>query len=215
MERVPLFPLSVVLLPRMPLPLHIFEERYRLMFEHCIREGQPFGVILRTGNTNRNAGCLAQIEDVINRYDDGRLDVICTGTDRFTVNAVFDEKPYMEADVEVFHDADFEKAQQDALEKLARDAIGALQDFARISGYTLESDMLERLNFEQLSFLMATTDVFSVEEKQELLELRCTATRIQRAANALSAGRQRRSMIKRIREVLGKQADEDLSHFFN
>ena len=67
--RIPVFPLGLVLMPRMPLPLHIFEERYRRMIGDCLETDSPFGVLLHTGTTIQTVGCMARIESVINRYD--------------------------------------------------------------------------------------------------------------------------------------------------
>lgn len=215
MDRVPLFPLGLVLLPRMPLPLHIFEERYRIMFDHCIREDQPFGVVLQTGSTVQSVGCLARVENVINRYDDGRLDVLTVGTERFRIHATHHDRPYLEADVEAVVDIDPGETGGRNLPELVRSAIDDLREFAHVAGYTVDTGVIDKLDYEELSFLMATTDVFSTSEKQELLEMRCTATRIDRAARALKESRERRSMVQRIREVLGTPESEDLAHLFN
>jgi len=74
--------------------------------------------------------------------------------------------------------------------------------------------MLGDLTPEELSFLLSTTDVFSTEEKQQLIELRSTTDRLERAARAIHAGRERRAMTQRIQEILGKD-NEDINHLFN
>lgn len=215
MDRVPLFPLGLVLLPRMPLPLHIFEERYRVMFDYCIREDQPFGVILQTGRTLRTVGCLAQIENIINRYDDGRLDVLTVGTERFVLENRHATKPYLEGDIRILHDEAAEPDQLSRLEHLSRKAVMELEEFARVSGYTLDSNVITNLDYEELSFLMATTDIFSMGERQDFLEMTCTATRFERASRALDRSRKQRTMMLEIREFLGKPEAEDLSYLFN
>ena len=212
--RLPMFPLGLVLMPRMPLPLHIFEERYRLMIRHCLAEELPFGVLLHTGTTVQSVGCLARIDSVINEYDDGRLDILTVGTERFRVTSMFEEEPFLEAEIEVFSDRQ-EPAETSTLDQLSEQAIADLSDFAQVAGYEVDTAMLENLSHEELSFLLATTDIFSTEEKQQLIELRSTAERMKRAARALDAGRERRSMTKRIREMLGNDDDEDIDHLFN
>lgn len=199
----------------MPLPLHIFEERYRVMFDYCIGEEKPFGVVLQTGTTLQEVGCLAQVENVINRYGDGRLDVLAVGTERFRVTATHEDKPYLEAEVEIIHDRDPGDRDSINLASLARSAMDDLQEFARVAGYTVDTAVIRNLDYEELSFLMATTDVFSTGEKQELLEMQCTATRIKRATQALGESRKRRAMLHRIRKVLDTPEDEDLTHRFN
>lgn len=214
MNRLPVFPLGLVLMPRMPLPLHIFEERYRTMIARCLEEEIPFGVLLHTGTTVQSVGCLAEIESVLNRYDDGRLDVLTVGTQRFNATAMYEDQPYLEADVDIFHDEPVPPEQETELTSLSDTAIRDLTEFARVAGYEVDTAMLEGLSPEELSFLLATTDVFSTEEKQQLIELRSTAERMRRATRALDAGRERRAMTQRIQEMLGSD-DEDINHLFN
>lgn len=213
MTRVPMFPLGLVLMPRMPLPLHIFEERYRDMVARCLEEDEPFGVLLHTGTTVQSVGCLAQIDSVINQYDDGRLDILTVGTQRFRVTSMHEDLSYLQADIELFTDEPAAEAESANIAELADQAIRDLDEFARVAGYEVDTAMLSGLEPEELSFLLATTDVFSTEERQQLIELRSTAERMRRAARALDAGRERRSMTERIREMLGK--DDDIDHLFN
>lgn len=215
LKRLPVFPLGVVLLPRMPLPLHIFEERYRMMIGRCLDEDIPFGVLLHTGTTIQNVGCLASIDSVINRYDDGRLDILTVGTERFRIAEFDNSKPYLEASLEVFHDQTVDGGQYRELADLAASVIADLKRFADVVGYELDDEMLRRLDFEELSFLLATTDVFSIEERQQLLELRSTSDRMRHAARALEAGRERRTMVNRIREIIGDSSDDDIINLFN
>jgi Lon protease-like protein len=78
-ELLPLFPLAVVLLPRNTLPLHIFEERYKEMIGLVIETGEEFGVVLAAKEGIARVGCTASIEQVLQRYPDGRLDIITLG----------------------------------------------------------------------------------------------------------------------------------------
>lgn len=215
MDRVPIFPLGLVLLPRMPLPLHIFETRYRDMAEHCLATDRPFGVVLHTGSTVQTIGCLAAIENVITRYDDGRLDILTSGTERFRIHNLHDDKPYLEAEITIIHDHPTSGADYERVRELAQLAVAELWKYAKASGYTLERTVIEQLNDEELSFLLATTDVFGIAEKQSLLELQCTATRMERARKALDDSRRKRKMVQGVREFLGKRDDEDISFFFN
>ncbi len=214
-DRIPMFPLGLVLLPRMPLPLHIFEERYQRMIQQCIDTDTPFGVLLHTGSTVQTVGCLAQVDSVINTYDDGRMDILAVGTERFSVVQMFDEKPYLEAEVEVFHDEPTDGEDSGQIHTLAYSAVQDLEAFAEIAGYTIDREMIDNLNTEELSFLLATTDVFSTEEKQQFLELRSTAARMRRASRAIERSKERLAMSRKIREILGKSRDEDITHLFN
>ena len=94
--KIPLFPLGVVLLPGMRLPLHIFEERYKLMISECLADGRPFGLVYFDGDSIHAIGCTARVTEVIKRYDDGRMDIITRGERRFVVEEFIEEKTYME-----------------------------------------------------------------------------------------------------------------------
>src|SRR5689334_7806131 len=103
---IPLFPLSVVLLPSTPLPLHIFEERYKEMISLVIAEHGEFGVVLAKEEGIVNIGCSATIENVLQRYADGRLDILAMGRRRFVIQSIDDEKDYLRASVQFFNDED-------------------------------------------------------------------------------------------------------------
>ena len=111
--RVPLFPLHTVLAPGIALPLHVFEERYRVMVRRCIDASQPFGVVLiREGSevapvageaaelAIAGVGTFAEIREA-NRHADGRWDLLVVGTGRFSVREVdTEEAPYLVAEVD-------------------------------------------------------------------------------------------------------------------
>ena len=77
--KIPLFPLGLVLLPQMPLPLHIFEERYKLMIGECLEKNEEFGIVYFNGTDIQAIGCTASIHKVVKRYNDGRLDILTRG----------------------------------------------------------------------------------------------------------------------------------------
>ena len=129
-QRIPLFPLGVVLLPRMPLPLHIFEERYKEMVARCLDENLPFGVVYASGSRFQSNGCSARIERVLKEYDDGRSDILTLGEHRFTVDQVHEHRSYFEADVSFFEDEPLDGA-RDHIGKLATTAIDRLETLAQ------------------------------------------------------------------------------------
>lgn len=100
--RIPLFPLDVVLFPCAPLPLHIFEPRYKLMIRRCLNMKLQFGVILSKKNGIATVGCTAAIISLVKQYPDGKMDILTRGEMPFQVKEVFDEKPYLEAVIECF-----------------------------------------------------------------------------------------------------------------
>jgi Lon protease-like protein len=105
-SNLPLFPLNTVLFPGMVLPLHIFEERYKLMINRCLEEERPFGVVLiREGEEvgdyaiPYDVGTTAVIAGVT-RYDDGRMSIVSLGNERFRSRTLHYDEPYLVADVE-------------------------------------------------------------------------------------------------------------------
>lgn len=115
--RIPIFPLHTVLAPGIALPLHIFEERYRLMVRRCLDSSSPFGVVLiREGSevapksgegadlAIAGVGTFAEIREA-SKYSDGRWDLLVVGAGRFSVVEVdADAEPYLVADVEPLED---------------------------------------------------------------------------------------------------------------
>ena len=97
--RIPLFPLDVVLLPDMLLPLHIFEPRYKLMIRRCLDEKIEFGLILATSEGIASVGCTAEIVRKLQDYSDGRMDIIAEGRAVFRLEELFQEKEYYEGRV--------------------------------------------------------------------------------------------------------------------
>lgn len=110
---IPLFPLHVVVFPRITLPLHIFEERYKEMLGEAIRDSSEFGVVLAKEDGIANAGCTALVEKVLQMYPDGRMDVLTRGQRRFEIISLNEEKSYLQAEVSFFDDEDAEPAPEE------------------------------------------------------------------------------------------------------
>jgi len=91
---IPLFPLGLVLLPYMELPLHIFEVRYKTMTNQCIEDGQDFGIVFFDGTVIQKIGCTAKIQSVVRRYDDGRMDILTRGKRRFVTKDMDESRPF-------------------------------------------------------------------------------------------------------------------------
>ena len=208
---VPLFPLSLVLLPHMLLPLHIFEERYRRMISECLESEQPFGVV-RTGSSGtQEYGCLARIDRVLGRYDDGRMDILTIGTKRFHTLSTDSSRPFLTAVVELFRDED--EAVMESLTDLARETVKKLEVYAAMVGGTVDRDTLLILGPLKLSFVAAASSFFTMEQKQTLLQLTRTADRLNFIRDALEQAIARRKMTRTVQRVLGETSD--ISHLFN
>ena len=104
---LPLFPLQLVAFPGSAIPLHIFEERYKTMVGHCERTGEEFGIVLAKEDGIVNAGCTVAVEKVLERYPDGRFDVITRGRRRFVIQSLDQELDWLRGEVEFFDDDDF------------------------------------------------------------------------------------------------------------
>ena len=105
-ERIPLFPLNVVLFPGEQLPLHIFEPRYRRMVRECLDARSPFGMLLALEDGVTRVGCTAEILEVVKRYPDGRMDIITVGRTPFRIVELFTEDPLLEGCVDYLEDRD-------------------------------------------------------------------------------------------------------------
>ncbi|MDB5064534.1 MAG: hypothetical protein JWM18_968 [Chloroflexi bacterium] len=182
--EIPLFPLSVVLFPHMPLPLHIFEDRYRQMMRDCEEEGTSFGVVaIREGveafgpATPHPVGTLAQLRTV-EKLDDGRYNLLVVGASRFRVVGVSTRKPYLVGEVEYLQDADGGERVSTELTRQVVTAFRAYADTLRQlagqdpAGIELPDDP------ELLSYLVAATLQVEVSRRQELLEMDAARERL-------------------------------------
>ncbi|HXQ25906.1 MAG TPA: LON peptidase substrate-binding domain-containing protein [Candidatus Acidoferrales bacterium] len=114
-NRIPLFPLDVVLLPGAQLPLHIFEPRYKIMIAKCLDEKLEFGMILGSNGAVATVGCTAEITQKLKEYPDGRTDILTEGRAVFQLKELLDEKEYYEGNVEYVADNPFRAdAEKDA-----------------------------------------------------------------------------------------------------
>ena len=105
-ERFPLFPLGLVLLPGEVVPLHIFEERYRTMIGECLEHGTEFGIVWSGDDGVRDVGCAAEVAQLIETTEDGRMNILVKGTRRFTLDRRIEDMPYPAGDVTWIEDAD-------------------------------------------------------------------------------------------------------------
>ena len=100
-SELPIFELGLAIVPTERVPLHIFEERYRAMIGDCLERETPFGIVFRDDDGARAIGCTALVSEVLERYDDGRLDMIVRGGEPFRVLDRFDAPEWPAAQVEM------------------------------------------------------------------------------------------------------------------
>lgn len=180
---IPLFPLGIVALPGSATPLHIFEERYKEMIARCIAEHLDFGIVQFNGEAMSNAGCTVRILEVIQRYDDGRMDILTRGRQRFQILEIIEEKAYLEARVSFFDDAPEALSAEMArlTEKGAtvfKELVGLLSNDDAVDGFDLSDP-------KRLSFTIAGFDGFGPLEKQAFLEMTSTRDRLEKGIAAL------------------------------
>ena len=164
-EWLPLFPLEVVLLPGAPMPLHIFEPRYRLMTRLCREQQREFGIIRVKGEGVARAGCTAEIIKLVKEYPDGRSDILIRGRRRFRLNAVSDELEYLQGDVE------FLVEREGLLDAASKEhLLAAYADLHRLL-FGRDPEAQPEPGEALLSYLLAAELPFDLDFKQELLEM--------------------------------------------
>jgi uncharacterized protein len=179
--RLPLFPLGSVLFPGVLLPLHIFEDRYRQLVRHLLaapEESRSFGVVaIREGHevgadgvrALYDVGCVARLRRV-EPYEDGRFDLVTSGSARFRLDAVEDGGPYLEADVELLGEPEGADAEASAaLVTLA------FEEYLEALGSEVEELPADP---GAVSYLVAAAAVLDLRVKQRLLEAPDTTTRL-------------------------------------
>ena len=200
---IPIFPLGLVLLPQMSLPLHIFEDRYKQMINTCLADERAFGIVYFSGKQFETKGCTARIINILKRYDDGRMDIITKGENRFSIKELFEKRPYLEGRVDFFDDLPPENSESEKSHKLARTCIRLLQQINALTGQYTDGDFTERLDAKGISFLAAACEGFSYQEKQRFLEMTRTVKRLQKAAQALEQLVHRLSITREIERIIG------------
>jgi Lon protease-like protein len=169
-ERFPLFPLGLVMLPTEVVPLHIFEERYKLMIGSCIEDETEFGIVWLAEGGLREVGCSASVAQVLERMDDGRMNVLVRGERPFELRRRIEDMPYPAGDVEFLEDDD-----ADPDEELAAEARESYADLVElVTDERPATDQLAELS----AYGMAATIELSPEPKQALLEERSENARM-------------------------------------
>jgi Lon protease-like protein len=186
----PLFPLGIVALPSEAVPLHIFEPRYRAMIAECLESGSEFGIVWASEDGLRQIGCACEIAEVLERHEDGRMDILTRGTRPFRlVEAHDDHLPYPSGTVEWLDDKSeqLDAATVDA----AHDAYATLVQQA--TDAEPERDRVDAMG----AYDMAATVDFGLEAKQGLLSLRSENARLRLVTRLLRAALKRLDFIER------------------
>ena len=193
-ELLPLFPLEVVLFPRTPLPLHIFEDRYKEMVGEVLENKSEFGVVLAGEKGIVSTGCTASVEKVMKSYPDGRMDILTVGRRRFEIILLNDEKSYLRGAVEFFDDEEFEAIPDETARRVleAYTAMRELEDQEPL----VDPEMSD----PQVSFQLAQV-VSDLDFRQVLLALRSEAGRMRHLAEYFPSYASRQRQRQHIKAV--------------
>jgi len=170
-DRIPLFPLNVVLFPGEPLPLHIFEPRYRRMVAQCLEGKTPFGMLLALSDGIARVGCTAEILEITKRYGDGRLDIETVGRNPFRIVDLFTEDPLLEGIVDYLVD------EEAPLDPQKREELVRLFEVCHTLIFSGMPRGFEDTRPEHLSFAISGALPIEPLWKQQILELRSEAER--------------------------------------
>ena len=169
-ERFPLFPLGLVLLPQELVPLHIFEERYKLMIGECLEQDSEFGIVWLSDDGLRDVGCTARVVRVLDRADDGRMNILCEGVNPFRLLRRIEDMQYPAGDVELLEDFDVDSDPELAEQARAR--------YSELIEKATEDDPDQETIASLDAYGMAATVEHPPEAKQALLELRVENDRL-------------------------------------
>jgi Lon protease-like protein len=169
---LPLFPLDLVLFPGIPLPLHIFEPRYREMISECLARKKSFGVVRAKEEGVAEIGCTAEIITVANKYPDGRMDIVTEGRERFEVMQVNQERLFLQADVLYLRD----EPSQTSAEDIAK-AMKLQGEIMHLAGSA--ADTRPQSEHSNLSFALVAPLPLDLDFKQTLLGMKSEAERMQ------------------------------------
>jgi Lon protease-like protein len=167
---LPLFPLDVVLFPGAPLPLHVFEPRYKELIGECLAANKPFGMIRARENALAEIGCTAVILSVTRKYDDGRMDIATEGGRRFELEQLNQERSFLQGEVLFFDDEPSQVTQRES------DTVIQLhQQLFQVLGQPVETQK----TYASLSFQLAHELPVDLDFKQTILEMKSEAERIE------------------------------------
>ncbi|HEV8046243.1 MAG TPA: LON peptidase substrate-binding domain-containing protein [Terriglobales bacterium] len=168
---LPLFPLDLVLLPGTPLPLHIFEPRYREMISECLDRSQHFGVLRGKEQELSEIGCTAEILTVTKKYEDGRMDIVTEGRVRFEVLQLNQERSFLQGEVIYLRDEPGTASQEEIAQ-----ALKLHTEIMTLAG--AEPERSSEVNEGQLSFHLAGSLPLDLDFKQSLLGMTSEAERL-------------------------------------
>ena len=188
----PLFPLALVALPGELVPLHIFEERYKTMMDQCLDSDTEFGIVWLADDELKEIGCACTIEQVLERMDDGRMNLLARGTRPFRV---------LERQAHLAYPAGVVEFVQDGGDELDPQLAGAARAaYADLVKRSTDREPEDAELAEMGAYDMAATVDFGLDAKQGLLDLRAESARLKLVARLCRAAIKRLDFVDRAQE---------------
>lgn len=169
MKTIPIFPLNLVVFPDSKYPLHIFEERYKILIQKCLQENSGFGIVASIDKKISDVGVYVKVTEILKTYINGELDIVVTGIERFLINSTsLHPDGYYLANVEKYND------DHSTVDPKLNDTLqNEFEEIVELANYKLEEAFWNNLNSAQLkSFKIAEKSGLSYEQQQELLILK-------------------------------------------
>jgi Lon protease-like protein len=185
----PLFPLGMVAVPHEIVPLHIFEDRYKAMIAEVLADGREFGIVWAAEDGLKANGCAMEVTEVLERHEDGRIDILTRGTRPFRIVSEHFDHVYPAGEIEFLDDKEEPPDVETAAD--AHAAYGDLVEEA--TDKVLEPEVLQPLT----AYEMAATVDFGPDAKQGLLDLRSENARLRLLTRLLRAAVKRLDFIER------------------
>ena len=173
-DRLPLFPLGLVLFPGEPVPLHIFEPRYKEMVRVCLDADRPFGIVYASEDRLAEVGCTARIQRVVTRYEDGRADIIAVGEERFRIERVHRDRPFLTGDVTPVEDVTAPPPVLPIRERV----IARHMKMIELAGETVRPGLYDAAG-TMTSFVVARRAGLDLDDRQRLLEMTSEPDRLE------------------------------------
>jgi ATP-dependent Lon protease len=194
---IPLFPLEVVLFPGSALPLHIFEERYKTLIQECEDRHTVFGINCLSEGALSPAGCTARVESILQRYPDGRSDIVVRGERRYRLER--DEEGSAPYRMGAIHELTDRAVAVD--EPMAREAVRLYNHVISVA-YRGALPSLEYHDDGQLSFRIAQKSGMSLRQRQQLLELDAEQDRLSMLHAYLSSVLPKLERLEEVKRVI-------------
>lgn len=188
-----LFPLGAALVPGELMPLHIFEARYKDLIADCLEHGNEFVLIYADEEGTRELGCTAAVTEVLERFDDGRLNIVITGGEVVRLIETHQSRSYLTGEVEPAHD------EPDDTELLGPTAMAFYNRIVELTGADVETDIDP--GSLPLSYAIVARVEIPAEDKQRILELRSEKERLTAVVDLLRRGVDRLTEVAALQQV--------------